>query len=343
MLFKANLFKYNRGFNIYRWGKIRVSQTKNGKAFEYAILSEFNSKLSTQTKVQVIENNSYKTAKKHFDESLPSMQSDFLLSASFAVNFLMDVEPCLHNDLGLEDILQLEILADRAGQDGDVRDVIAIRALQKWEIGVSAKNNHNAVKHSRLSNDINFGHKWIQRECSEHYFTQIKPVFDKLSKIKSESNRTALWKSLGDYHTSVYIPILNAFKDELLRIYAEDPEAVAKSLVNYLVGTKDFYKVIRSKSGVEVQAYNLHGSLNKAFRDIQPKFKCPVIELPTKITDLSFKKDSANTLLLQFDKNWEMSFRIHNASSKVEPSLKFDINLTKAPKTLFKNKLSISK
>ncbi|WP_204723350.1 HaeIII family restriction endonuclease [Fastidiosibacter lacustris] len=36
-----------------------------------------------------------------------------------------------------------------------------------------------------------------------------------------------------------------------------------------------------------------------------------------------------------------MSFRIHNASSKVEPSLKFDIQLLSSPKTLFKNKLSI--
>jgi hypothetical protein len=37
---------------------------------------------------------------------------------------------------------------------------LAIRVLQKWEIGVSAKNNHNAVKHSRLSSDIDFG-KWL--------------------------------------------------------------------------------------------------------------------------------------------------------------------------------------
>jgi len=53
----------------------------------------------------------------------------------------------------------LEIVSDLQGQSGDVRDVLAIRSLQKWEIGVSAKNNHRAVKHSRLSNDINFGEK----------------------------------------------------------------------------------------------------------------------------------------------------------------------------------------
>lgn len=54
-------------------------------------------------------------------------------------------------------ILELEILSDDKGKLGDVRDVLAIRLLQKWEIGVSAKNNHKAVKHSRLSNTIDFG------------------------------------------------------------------------------------------------------------------------------------------------------------------------------------------
>jgi HaeIII restriction endonuclease len=34
---------------------------------------------------------------------------------------------------------------------------------------------------------------------------------------------------------------------------------------------------------------------------------------------------------------WQISFRIHNASSRIEPSLKFDINLVSAPHTLFTN------
>jgi len=38
-----------------------------------------------------------------------------------------------------------------------------------------------------------------------------------------------------------------------------------------------------------------------------------------------------------------LSFRIHNASSKIEASLKFDINLLNSPKKLFKNTLNISK
>ena len=35
------------------------------------------------------------------------------------------------------------------------------------------------------------------------------------------------------------------------------------------------------------------------------------------------------------DNGWQISFRIHSASSKVEPSLKFDIQLVGQPIVLF--------
>lgn len=35
------------------------------------------------------------------------------------------------------------------------------------------------------------------------------------------------------------------------------------------------------------------------------------------------------------DNGWQISFRIHNASSKVEPSLKFDVELIGQPTGLF--------
>lgn len=79
--------------------------------------------------------------------------------SSAAINFLVDIEPRLSNSISPKDTLQLEIVSDSEGQSGDVRDVLAIRLLQKWEIGISAKNNHRAVKHSRLSQKIDFGDK----------------------------------------------------------------------------------------------------------------------------------------------------------------------------------------
>lgn len=319
-----------------------MSQMESGKAFEYSILKEFKEKLDSLTNVEIIKNAALTTAQQCFDTFSKQEQGRYLLTASFAVNFLMDIEPRLSNDIGKDDILQLEILTDYQGQLGDVRDILVIRLLQKWEIGVSAKNNHKAVKHSRLSNDIDFGEKWLGIKCSQTYFDEISPIFTPLKKIKKESNSKQKWTTLANKEDNIYVPILNAFKKELYRIYKTSPIQVANGLIEYLVGTKDFYKVIKGINQVEIQAYNLHGSLNLPFENIEPKFKTPRINLPDEIIDISFKNKSKTTLIVTFNNDWKLSFRIHNASSRIEPSLKFDINLLKAPNSLFRNTLSVS-
>jgi hypothetical protein len=252
-------------------------------------------------------------------------------------NLLCDLEPRLEKD-----ILQLEIVADKAGQTGDVRDVLAIRLLQKWEIGISAKNNHRAVKHSRLSNDINFGLKWLGLPCSSVYFQEISPIFNYLAKLRKESKATQKWDTLGDYHTSIYVPVLDAFRKELLRLDDEYKGLVAEKLVEYLVGNQDFYKVIKGNNKVEIQAYNLHGTLNQPFKNIKPKAKIQRLKLPNRLIEVVYQDNSKTTLLVTLSDGWQISFRIHNASSRIEPSLKFDINLVSAPHTLFTNQLFLS-
>lgn len=317
------------------------TQMVTGKAFEYAILSEFKEKLNKVTNVKVIKNDAYAVAKNCFNEFQHQEKGRYLLTASFAVNFLMDIEPRLANDIDENDVLQLEILTDYQGQLGDVRDILAIRVVQKWEIGVSAKNNHRAVKHPRLSSDIDFGEKWLGQRCSDTYFLEVNPIFNKLKIIQQESNRTEKWSSLSDKNLTVYVPILDAFKKELYQLYLSNPNKIASGLIEYLVGNKDFYKVIKGDHAVEIQAYNLYGTLNIPFQDIQPKFKTPKVTIPSEIIDISYKNNSPTTLLVTFNNNWVLSFRIHNASSRIEPSLKFDINLINAPHSLFINKLSV--
>lgn len=313
-----------------------------GKSFEYALLVQFEEKLRNKTNLEVIKNSAFQIAKGCFENVTKTEQSEYLLSASFAVNFLMDIEPRLSNDIGKNDILQLEILSDEHGKSGDVRDVLAIRLLQKWEIGVSAKNNHAAVKHSRLSANIDFGEKWLGIKTSEKYFDTVKPIFNDLEKIRKESGAKKKWSELGDYHSSIYIPILKAFTKELENLYKKDSKKVASRLVAYLVGNKDFYKVIKRKNTVEIYAYNINGTLNLPFKDIFPKYKTPKVPLPTEITNIAFKRGSDTTAIVTMNNEWTLSFRIHNASSKVESSLKFDVTLLSAPKKLFKNTLNIS-
>lgn len=319
-----------------------ASQTVNGKAFEYALLNEFVKRLKNLTSVSIVENDPYNTALKCFLSFDEKERGHYSLVASFAVNFLIDIEPRLSNGVNENDELQLEIVSDKEGQTGDVRDVLAIRAKQKWEIGISAKNNHRAVKHSRLSNDIDFGKKWLGFNCSPDYFNEIKPIFDSLAQLRKDSKATKKWDSLGDYHTTVYVPILNAFKRELVRLDNDNPGAVAERLVEYLVGNQDFYKVIKSKNKVEIQAYNLHGTLNLSFENIKPKAKVPRLKLPSRLIEVVYQENSKTTLLVTLNEGWQISFRIHNASSRIEPSLKFDINLVSAPHSLFTNQLFIS-
>ena len=79
----------------------------------------------------------------------------------------------------------------------------------------------------------------------------------------------------------------------------------------------------------------MYGTLNKPAKNNNPDQEVQILELPTRIVELDFKKNSSTTLELIMDNGWQISFRIHNASSKVEPSLKFDVQLIGQPTALF--------
>lgn len=316
-------------------------QTKTGKAFEYALLKEFYDRLKNpNNNVIIIDNEPYKTAKSCFESFSEHEQGVYSLVSSAAINFLVDIEPRLSNSINPKDTLQLEIVSDSEGQSGDVRDVLAIRLLQKWEIGISAKNNHRAVKHSRLSQKINFGEKWVGIPCSKTYFNEIKPIFDFLTNLRIKDRNTQ-WTSIPDMHDKIYVPLLNAFRTELLRLDKANPSLIPQRLVEYLIGNKDFYKVIKGDNKVEIQAYNLHGTLNQPFGKVNPKAKIQKLKLPTRLIEIVYEENSKTTLIVSLNEGWQISFRIHNASSRVEPSLKFDINLISAPHTLFNNHIFI--
>lgn len=317
-------------------------QTINGKAFEYALLFEFYEKLKNLTSTKILENAPYKLALGYFESFNDIEQGKYRLNASLAATLLLDIEPRLSHSISEKDVLQLEIISDAEAQSGDVRDVLAIRSVQKWEIGISAKNNHRAVKHSRLSNTIDFGYKWLGIPCSEKYFEEIKPIFDKLELDRKESGGEMTWKQYGNYHDSVYVPVLNAFAKELNRITRSHPEAAA-SLVHYLVGNKDFYKVIKRPKFVEIQAFNLNGTMNAASLVKKPYDKVAKLKLPDELVKISYKARSKNTIIVNLDQGWEIAFRIHNASSKIESSLKFDINLISTPQSLFTTKIYLNK
>ena len=146
------------------------------------------------------------------------------------------------------------------------------------------------------------------------------------------------WSDLGrDKVDLVYIPLLKAFRKELLNI-SEHNDNIPQKLVQYLIGRHSFYKIIKDDSNnlVIVKAFNIEGGLNKGLGGFYSKYKVPHINLPTRIVEFDFMRGREDTTLdMILDGGWEISFRIHNASTKVESSLKFDIQLLGNPPILF--------
>lgn len=316
------------------------SQVKSGKAFEYALLIGLqNLLISRQLKVEVLQDGSFQKASSYYNELNVDQKAALDKASRKAADFFENVEPILFYAKN-GSFVELALAKDSAGQKGDVRDILIKLPAVGWVIGISAKNNHKAVKHPRLSPSIDFGKVWLGLPVSNEYFKAIVPIFAPLTQARANNPNTK-WTELGNIHEDCYKPLLLAFKDELGRLSATHSKLVPARLVQYLLGRQDFYKVMRAKGMLTIQAFNLNGSLNRPSPYSSPVSKIPKLNLPDRIIDVSFKSDSLSTLEVILNNGWQISFRIHNASSRVEPSFKFDVNLTSTPSTLFSTNIHI--
>lgn len=301
-----------------------------GRAYEYICIVSLEKEIKKVRPV-VIENNSSFEAAHHAWNSIDiEIQNILLQSAVSAVETIFELEPLILENDG--DIVTLKIQPDSQGEIGDVRDILIIRKGIEWEIGLSVKHNHFAVKHSRLAKTLDFGDRWFGVKCSDSYWNDIAPIFEYLDTEKSNGSK---WSDLPNKENDVYIPLLNAFIDEISRSYEANPD-IPQKLVEYLLGQFDFYKVISidNKRTTQIQTYNLRGTLNKTGKKNKPKSVVPVSSLPTRIVNIGFKPNSNNTVELYLDGGWQFSFRIHNASTYVETSLKFDVQIIGMPTTI---------
>lgn len=301
-----------------------------GRAYEYICLITLSNKINKIRKAEIVENSAYYAACHAWKLISQGLQTILKESAKAAVATIFDMEPMILEQSS--DILKLKIQTDNEGKEGDVRDILITRIDVQWEIGLSIKHNHFAVKHSRLAKTLDFGSKWFGIPCSETYWKTVKPIFDYLAVEKSANKK---WSELPSKDTTVYVPLLQAFIDEINRSCAI-VNSIPSKMVEYLLGEFDFYKIISidRQCLTQIQSYNLHGTLNRASRVLKPKISVPVACLPTRIVSLNFKPNSTNTVELYMDGGWQFSFRIHNASTKVETSLKFDIQIVGMPTTI---------
>ena len=309
-------------------------QVRNGKAYEYAIAKEYATFLAAQgISVSFVEDDAFNTAKGFYDGFSLEKQREFSLSARSSIRTLLKLESGFISPKNASEELKIRIASDSEGEDGDVRDVLFSRASSKWEVGISAKNNNDDAKHSRLSKTIDFGDKWLGYPVSQNYWNAITPIFDRLQVYKDADKD---WNDVPDKSNTVYKPLLDAFKEEMMRLYRLHPDIPPK-LVQYLIGRFPFYKVIKDDVAkmVVVKAFNLGGKLNKTVNHNKPAYKAKKINFPSRIIEFDYKDNSDNTLTMVLDGGWEIRFRIHSADTKVETSLKFAVQLGGIPSSLF--------
>ncbi|MFT2744226.1 HaeIII family restriction endonuclease [Helicobacter pylori] len=302
-----------------------------GRAYEYAWCLALEQKLSVFKKVIVDKQNGFNACYRAYESLEKSLQERYLESAKQGVLLLLDCEPLLSEVIGSsQNEITLSLQKDKLGEIGDVRDILIY--FDRFCIGLSIKHNHDALKHSRLSKNLDFGEKWLGVGVSQNYKDTIKPLFERLENAKKEG---MLWRDFPNKEQEIYAPLLQAFKKEVLRIDENKKNKVPQKMVEYLLGKYDFYKAIllEREQKTKLEAYHFNNTLNRSVKN-KPKRIIPLSKLPTRMIYFDFKPKSFNTLELVLDEGWSFSLRIHNASSRVEPSLKFDIKLLSKPESV---------
>ncbi len=298
-----------------------------GRAYEYACLMNLEAQISKVRPCVLIQNSCFSAAQRAWNTLSTEDQRIYKISSMAAVAQIFAMEPRI-TELS-DDSLELLIQADTNGETGDVRDILIIRHAITWEIGLSLKHNHFAVKHSRLSSQLDFGNSWYSIPCSDDYWKAVNPVFNYLTKEKSLGTK---FSDLPDKENDVYIPLLKAFINEI-SFQSKLHDDVPSKMVEYLLGKFDFYKVISidREELTRIQGFNMHGTLNLPSSEKKAEIEVPIVSLPSRIVHIDFVPGKNNTVEVYMDGGWQFSFRIHNAATYVEPSLKFDIQIVGMP------------
>ncbi len=283
-----------------------MNTMQRGKAFEYALVKAFKTSIPTLS----IDEITLQVPKRCFGEC---EDRDSMFQAGLEAAALL----CAF-DQNVSESISIYAQSDRIGQSGDVRDLILNTPI--GEIGISAKTNHEALKSSRLSHKIDFGKSWADYPVSSFYWEAIGPVFALLAELKQEG---AKFSDIDNKESAIYLPTIIAFEDEMRRLCESFGERFIRRVFLYLTGQHDFYKVIRRKKTgyVTIQSFNPKGRLKG-----ESKWR-----IPKRIEHIFRPLGSNNTILINFEGGWQISFRIHNARTMVEPSLKFDIKFIGTP------------
>lgn len=301
-------------------------QVKQGKAFEYAVVRELEMRYGVYG-AYIDYDPAAVTAKGYFDDYCAKDMDfvhDLTAGARAGINVIERLEPKLQDGR-----FCISMASDSEGIRGDVRDVIV--STSSWQIGISCKHGNEDAKHSRLSDKNDFGDSWLGLPVSDEYWAVVREVFGRIREMRVDTPNM-LWDDVPNKFEDYYYPVLCAFRDELLRLnkrYGNVPELFAR----YLIGQKDFYKVISfdSKRYTRVEGFNMNGSLNKSGKSGRPLIRVPRMELPKVFYSVDIDPIAKNWLYVVCDGGWNFGIRIHTAESKIAPSLKLAVSIDARP------------
>lgn len=313
-----------------------AKNTINGKAFEYACLIALQEKLQEEGKdVSTTNSPAFTTAQRSFEGMSDQDKARYVSGAQAAVKLLLPLEPYIENGDGT---IVLSIAADAIAQgpEGDVRDVLLIRVTNDWELGISCKHNHEALKHPRITTGMDFGRDWVNTPCSQEFLTALDEVISPLVELK---NAGAKWRDVENKHDTYYVPILQLFLQEITRLCNEG-DNIPEKLLSYFFGSHDFYKVIMKEASETtlIEGFNMNGTLSQACRGVRPITRVSKLSMPTRLIEARLKENSKTTLILTFDHGWSVAMRLHNKDSDVKPTaLAWDVTLVGLPPETYRS------
>lgn len=300
--------------------KARSTIETQGEAYRHAWIKTLYKALEETSMAKVVKNKVSTRCKIAWDDIDEKKQYTYLKSADAAVKTILALEPRMKSK---EDELFIGLPDDVINSSGDENDIVLTKNDPSWKIGINFNRKRHSIMHFRLGSKNDFSKEWFGRECSGEYRRAVRPIFELL---EIEKRKGTKWDELLEKHNMIYVPLLQAFVEEIKRNYEID-NAVPRKILEYLTGNEEKYKSISRDERAITLVNSYKGDAQNAFFATT----IPADKLPTQLIEISFNAKRDNMVKMYFDKGWILSFRIHNASTMVEPSLKIDAQYESIP------------
>lgn len=204
---------------------------------------------------------------------------------------------------------------DSAGRRGDPTD------LRVGRLNISAKRNSSEIKAPRISDSRDFARNWFGLQADRFSLNKFKELFAPVRAMRLQ-NPNILWM---DFDYEDYLEKGIEFTIERLKSIDNLP----KHWFHFVMGSRhDYYLVTYTdcEEKLTIVGINFNGTLS-----------CKkIVEDELKVRDISLT--SWNSFEVSFTNDWRFKLRLHTASSRIEPSLKYSITIKSMPAVFEKRK-----